>query len=108
MQTAIRLEEEIERLQVTVNRLERTLNENRQNPADSSQVHWNEADKMSKSLIARTCLEIHLSQPDAKSDMYWIDPDGPGVGETPIYVFCDMTVGKQLIQHSVKKVVILF
>jgi hypothetical protein len=25
--------------------------------------------------------------------MYWIDPDGQGVGEDPIVAFCNMTTG---------------
>jgi hypothetical protein len=25
--------------------------------------------------------------------MYWIDPDGEGVGDDPIYVSCDMATG---------------
>ena len=29
-----------------------------------------------------------------KSGMYWIDVDGQGVGEPPIYVYCNMTDGK--------------
>jgi hypothetical protein len=27
--------------------------------------------------------------------MYWIDPDGQGVGDGAIYVYCDMTSGKK-------------
>jgi hypothetical protein len=27
--------------------------------------------------------------------MYWIDPDGQGVGDAPISVFCDMSTGKK-------------
>ena len=29
-----------------------------------------------------------------KSGMYWIDVDGQGVGEPPIYVYCNMTDGR--------------
>jgi hypothetical protein len=25
--------------------------------------------------------------------MQWIDPDGQGIGDDPIYVYCDMTTG---------------
>lgn len=44
----------------------------------------------------RTCLEARDSGlPEFKeSGMYWIDPDGLGIGDGPIYVHCDMTTGK--------------
>ena len=38
----------------------------------------------------RTCRELHATEPSLSSDMYWIDPDGLGVGDDPIYVYCDM------------------
>ena len=44
----------------------------------------------------RTCAEARDSGlPEYKqSGMYWIDPDGVGIGEDSIYVYCDMTTGK--------------
>jgi hypothetical protein len=44
--------------------------------------------------IRRTCAEIRAMDVSIPSGMQWIDPDGKGVGETPIYVYCDMTTGK--------------
>jgi hypothetical protein len=44
--------------------------------------------------IPRTCREARLSNPALTSGMYWIDPDGQGVGDDPISVFCDMISGK--------------
>lgn len=44
----------------------------------------------------RTCHEIHDNDPSLTSGMYWIDPDGQGVGDDAIYVQCDMTSGTQL------------
>ena len=44
--------------------------------------------------IPRTCREARLSNPALTSGMYWIDPDGQGVGDEPISVFCDMISGK--------------
>lgn len=49
-----------------------------------------------KNAILRTCLEIHETDPSLNSGMYWIDPDGIGVGDGAIYVYCDMTSGKAL------------
>lgn len=31
------------------------------------------------------------------SGMYWIDPDGLGIGDGPIYVYCDMKTGKRIL-----------
>jgi predicted nuclease with TOPRIM domain len=46
-----------------------------------------------KSGNPRTCREIHSSDPSLPSGMFWIDPDGQGVGDDAIYVHCDMTTG---------------
>jgi hypothetical protein len=46
-----------------------------------------------KSGNPRTCKEIHSNDPSSPSGMYWIDPDGQGVGDDSIYVHCDMTTG---------------
>lgn len=47
-----------------------------------------------KNSMQQTCHEIRLADPILTSGMYWIDPDGQGVGDDPIYVYCDMTTGK--------------
>ena len=41
----------------------------------------------------RTCRELRASDPSLSSGMHWIDPDGQGVGDDPINVYCDMTTG---------------
>ncbi len=46
-----------------------------------------------KNTIFRTCSEARTVDPSLASGMYWIDPDGEGVGDDPIYVFCDMATG---------------
>ena len=46
-----------------------------------------------KSGIPRTCRELRTADPSLPSGMHWIDPDGQGVGDDPIYVYCDMTSG---------------
>ena len=46
-----------------------------------------------RNAIFRTCTELHQADPTLNSGMYWIDPDGQGVGDDPIYVECDMTTG---------------
>lgn len=42
----------------------------------------------------KTCREIQLADPSLPSGLYWIDPDGQGVGDDPIQVHCDMVTGK--------------
>jgi len=44
--------------------------------------------------IPRTCRELRASNPSIASGMQWIDPDGQGIGDDPIYVYCDMSTGK--------------
>jgi hypothetical protein len=46
-----------------------------------------------KSGIPRTCRGLQATDPSLPSGMHWIDPDGQGVGDDPIYVYCDMTSG---------------
>ena len=43
---------------------------------------------------AKTCLEALTNDPNLKSGMYWIDPDGLGIGDAAIYVYCNITSGK--------------
>jgi hypothetical protein len=45
----------------------------------------------------RTCREIRSNDISLPSGMYWIDPDGQGVGDDAIFVHCDMTTGNLLI-----------
>ena len=47
-----------------------------------------------KSGIPRTCRELRAANPSIASGMQWIDPDGQGIGDDPIYVYCDMSSGK--------------
>lgn len=72
-------------------RLERVLEEmqnerkTRSSWASVSPVH---------ATIPRTCREAQSGDPTLRSGMYWIDPDGQGIGDSPIYVYCDMAKGK--------------
>ncbi|XP_046645838.1 uncharacterized protein LOC124336182 [Daphnia pulicaria] len=53
-----------------------------------------------KSGSPRTCRELQATDPSLSSGMHWIDPDGQGVGDDPIYVYCDMTSGSTSILHN--------
>ena len=48
---------------------------------------------MATSAVLRTCSHIRAALPSQISGLYWIDPDGQGVGDDPIYVYCNMTTG---------------
>ncbi len=56
-----------------------------------------------KSTIPRTCREAHLADPSLASGMHWIDPDGQGVGDDPIFVYCDMTTGRRHNEKNISK-----
>jgi hypothetical protein len=55
-----------------------------------------------RSGIPRTCRELRAADPSLSSGMHWIDPDGQGVGDDPIYVYCDMTSG-EILKFSIKE-----
>jgi hypothetical protein len=56
--------------------------------------HQNVIQSSGKSGISRTCRELRAANPSIASGMQWIDPDGQGIGDDPIYVSCDMSSGK--------------
>ena len=56
--------------------------------------HQNIMQSNGKSGIPRTCRELRAVNPSLASGMQWIDPDGQGIGDDPIYVYCDMSTGK--------------
>ena len=53
-----------------------------------------------KSGIPRTCRELRAANPSLASGLQWIDPDGQGIGDDPIFVYCDMSSGKFRHFHS--------
>lgn len=46
-----------------------------------------------RAAVLRTCRELRVSDSSLTSGEYWIDPDGSGVGDDPILVYCNMTTG---------------
>ena len=68
--------------------------------AEFTQSHLalNDEHKIGKGVpFPRTCRELRAADPTSTSGMHWIDPDGQGVGDAPIYVYCDMTKGMHLL-----------
>ncbi|XP_046451016.1 uncharacterized protein LOC124199278 [Daphnia pulex] len=53
-----------------------------------------------KSAMPRTCQDARSADPSLSSGMYWIDPDGQGVGDAPIQVYCDMASGSTSVLHD--------
>ena len=84
------LEEKIFSLESKVQQLEKTASKN------VNQL-------TGKSTIPRTCREAHLADPSLASGMHWIDPDGQGVGDDPIFVYCNMTTGRRHKRKYVSK-----
>ena len=48
-----------------------------------------------KGATPRNCREVRDSDTTLTSGMYWIDPDGQGVGDSAIYAYCNMTTGRK-------------
>ena len=88
----------MEELELEVQRLQTVLVEQQREWLTSHHgAHSNLAGNQmeQRNAIFRTCRELHQADPSLKSGMYWIDPDGHGLGDDPIYVDCDMTTGNK-------------
>jgi hypothetical protein len=68
---------------------------NKESKLSSTNVLLENPSNGKSAFIPRTCREARLSNPALTSDIYWIDPDGQGVGDDPISVYCDMVSGKK-------------
>ena len=103
----IRLEEKVTELEARNAQLEIKVQE-QENILISLMVQTNQSETIDKSIsshhhsaiqsrgksgTARTCRELLMTNPSLPSGMQWIDPDGQGVGDDPIYAYCDMTSG---------------
>ena len=103
----IRLEEKVTELEARNAQLEIKVQE-QENILISLMVQTNQSETIDKSIsnhhqsaiqsrgksgTARTCRELLMTNPSLASGMHWIDPDGQGVGDDPIYAYCDMASG---------------
>ena len=48
----------------------------------------------------KSCVEMRQANPFLKSGFFWIDPDGHGIGDDPINVYCDMDKGIQVVSND--------
>jgi hypothetical protein len=99
------VEEKNVQLEVKIQDQERILNSLLEVSTDSKLFQNNNKIAIrstGKNGIPRTCKELRAIDPSLSSGMHWIDPDGQGVGDNPIYVYCDMTSG-EILQFSIKE-----
>jgi len=68
----------------------------------------NQSNNGKSAAIPRTCREVRISNPALASGMYWIDPDGQGVGDDPISVYCEMTSGKIFLYLTIVTITLDF
>lgn len=67
---------------------------------EMDQTRLNQVERSAAS--PRSCHEIRSTNPSLASGMYWIDPDGQGIGDGPIYVYCDVKAGQFLMNKKSK------
>jgi acetyl-CoA carboxylase alpha subunit len=99
----IRLEEKVEQQQALISDLIRTVKDQQHPSTKSLSVKVCVNQEWKANAILRSCREIHESDSLLDSGNYWIDPDGQGIGDDAINVYCNMTTGrkkKQLIKLS--------
>ncbi len=94
-------ESKVIRLEATVQKQQEQLlialqNKMPQSSAEfvSSSLASNGQRSAERIMFPRTCRELRAADPSLSSGMQLIDPDGQGVGDNPIYVYCDMTKGE--------------
>ena len=104
------LETKVKRLEVNVTQLQTKVDEQEKlllELKNERQVVGVQSEKQQPRQVAihRTCHEARAANPSLPSGMYWIDPDGQGVGDDPINVFCDMTSDEGLtsVRHDTEK-----
>lgn len=92
----IRLEAQVKNYEILAEKLAQLELVLMKNEPNSNSV----SRSVEKKAVPRTCREGRANDPSLPSGMYWIDPDGQGVGDDPIYVYCDMIKGSTLVLHD--------
>ena len=82
----------MEELELKVIRLEEIIDSQREKEKIVSAVDERSVGRSVS--FPRTCRELRAADPTLITGMHWIDPDGQGVGDDPIYVLCDMVTGR--------------
>ena len=100
------LESKVKRLEANVTQLQTKVNEQESLLlALKNELQVGVQSGKQQVAIHRTCHEARAANPSLPSGLYWIDPDGQGVGDDPINVFCDMTSDEGLtsVRHDTEK-----
>jgi hypothetical protein len=103
---ALRVEEKNVQLEVKIQDQDRILTSLLEVSTDSKLFQNNNKIAIrstGKSGIPKTCKELRAIDPSLSSGMHWIDPDGEGVGDGQIYVYCDMTSGEIVTFPIIKR-----
>jgi hypothetical protein len=89
-----RFEDFVGAVEIQFDRLKEEIRQLKTKVSDSEKDLHNKGDvTSSKGGISRSCHEARLADPSLSTGVYWIDPDGQGVGDDPIQVNCDMSSG---------------
>jgi hypothetical protein len=88
-----RFEEFAGAVEIQFDRLREEVRQLKTNKASEKNSHTSVT---SRGVIPRSCHEARLADPSLSTGVYWIDPDGQGVGDDPIQVNCDMSSGIRL------------
>ncbi len=91
-----RFEEFVGAVEIQFDRLREEVRQLKTNKATEKNSHTSVA---SRGVIPRSCHEARLADPSLSTGVYWIDPDGQGVGDDPIQVNCDMSSGMIYIAY---------
>ncbi|XP_046632041.1 contactin-associated protein-like 2 isoform X2 [Daphnia pulicaria] len=92
-----RFEEFAGAVEIQFDRLREEVRQLKTNKASEKNSHTSVT---SRGVIPRSCHEARLADPSLSTGVYWIDPDGQGVGDDPIQVNCDMSSGTTIIGHN--------
>jgi hypothetical protein len=92
-----RFEDFVGAVEIQFDRLKEEIRQLKTKVSDSEKDLHNTGDvASSKGGIPRSCHEARLADPSLSTGVYWIDPDGQGVGDDPIQVNCDMSSGMMI------------
>jgi Fibrillar collagen C-terminal domain len=91
------LQETDQRQEMKIIELQRMINE----PSKSGVIQGAlpSPEKESRVALYRSCEELRSIHPESGSGGYWIDPDGVSIGDTPIFVQCNMTTDSSRLTH---------
>jgi hypothetical protein len=80
------------------------MKEDREVWGDIEEVNYDSIKKKIERNCKDICRELRATDPSSLPfGMHWIDPDGQGVGDDSIFVYCNMTSGIKSSNFSLFK-----